>query len=142
MPGGVMRGLALLVALSVLPPRLFAQTPSADSAAIVRLELELTRLLEAGQFDRYAEHLTEDYALTSPDGQLLSRAQALARWQARGRAIQMTPRGMWVRVYGDAAVLTAEVIGGAEGTRSRITKLFVRQGRQWRLAALHSSRIA
>ena len=137
-----MLGLALLVASSILAPRLFAQTASADSAAIVRLELELTRLLEAGQFDRYADHLTEDYALTSPDGQLLSRARALAQWQARGRGTRMTPRGMWVRVYGDAAVLTAEVSGGAEGTRNRITKLFVRQGRQWRLAALHSSRIA
>ena len=40
------------------------------------------------------------------------------------------------------SVLTAEVVsGGPEGTRSRITKLFVRQGQHWRLAALHSSGI-
>lgn len=138
-----MRGLALLVALSVMAPRLFAQTASADSAAVVQLELELTRLLEAGQFKQYAEHLTEDYALTTPDGQLLSRAEALAQWRARGPGTKMIPREMWVRVYGDAAVLTAEVVsGGAQGKRSRITKLFVRLGKQWRLAALHSSGIA
>jgi hypothetical protein len=49
---------------------------------------------------------------------------------------------MWVRLCGDAAVLTAEVVSGSpDGTRSRITKLFVRQGHHWRLTALHSSGI-
>jgi ketosteroid isomerase-like protein len=137
-----MQALAFLVAVSYMAPRLIAQTPSADSVAIVRLELELTRLLETGQFDRYADHLTQDYALTTPDGRLLSRAEAVAQWRGRGAGTQMTPRDMWVRVYGDAAVLTAEVVsGGTAGKRSRITKLFVRQSRQWRLAALHSSSI-
>jgi len=46
-------------------------------------------------------------------------------------------------MYGDAAVLTAEVVSedGGKRSRSRITKLFVRQGHHWRLAALHSSPI-
>jgi len=138
-----MRALGVVTALTVMASPVFAQAPpSADSAAIVRLELELTHLLETGQFDRYAEHLTDDYALTAGDGQLLSRAEALAQWRARGPGTRMTPRGMWVRLYGDAAVLTAEVVsGGPDGTRSRISKLFVRQGQHWRLAALHSSGI-
>lgn len=135
-----MRALRVFAAFAILASPVLAQTTSADSAAIVQLELELTRLLETGQLDRYAEHLTDDYALTRPDGRLLSRAEALAQWRARGPGARMTPRDMWVRVHGDAAVLTAEVVAGdAEGRRSRITKLFVRQGRQWRLAALHSS---
>jgi ketosteroid isomerase-like protein len=137
-----MRALGVVMALTLVAAPGLAQTPSADSAAIVRLELELTHLLETAQFDRYAEHLTEDYALTASDGQLLSRSEALAQWQARGAGTRMIPRGMWVRVYGDAAVLTAEVVAGSPpGARSRITKLFVRQGRHWRLAALHSSGI-
>ena len=135
-----MRVLGLVAAVIVLAPRLLAQTTPADSSAIVRLELELTNLLETGQIDRYAEHLTGDYALTTADGRLLTRPQALAQWRARGPGTHMIPRGMWVRIYGDAAVLTAEVVtGGAGGKRARITKLFVRQGQEWRLAALHSS---
>lgn len=137
-----MRALGVVTALTVMASPVFAQArPSADSAAIVRLELELTHLLETGQFDRYAEHLTDDYALTAGDGQLLSRSEALAQWRARGPGTRMSPRGMWVRLYGDAAVLTAEVgvAGGPDCPRNRITKLFVRQGQHWRLAALHSS---
>ena len=135
-----MRGFIVFAAVSMMAPPLGAQTISTDSAAIVRLELELTRLLQAGKFEQYAQHLTKDYALTIPDGRLLSRAEALAEWRARGPGTRMTPRGMWVRVYGDAAVLTAEVV--TDGERDRITKVFVRQGKEWRLAALHSSRIA
>jgi ketosteroid isomerase-like protein len=137
-----MRALGVVTALTIMAPRLLAQAPSADSAAIVRLELELTSLLETGQFERYAEHLTDDYALTASEGRLLSRSEALAQWRARGPGAHMIPRGIWVRIYGDAAVLTAEVVSGStDGERSRITKLFVRQGQHWRLAALHSSRI-
>jgi ketosteroid isomerase-like protein len=140
--GGPLRAFALVLVLAAIAPRVLAQTASADSAAIVRLELELTDLLATGQFDRYAEHLTADYALTTPDGRLLTRPEALAQWRARGSGSRMAPRGMWVRMYGDAAILTAEVGSGSEGgQRSRITKLFVRQGQQWRLAALHGSRV-
>ena len=56
--------------------RRLAQTTSADSATTLRLELELTHLLETGQIDRYAEHLTADHALTTADGQLLTRSFA------------------------------------------------------------------
>ncbi len=52
----------------------------------------------------------------------------------------MRPTDLWVRVYGDAAVLTG-VVAGADSSapRTRITKTFVRQQGQWLLAALHSS---
>jgi len=87
-----MRVLGVVTALTVMASPVVAQAPpSADSAAIVRLELELTHLLETGQFDRYAEHLTDDYALTAADGQLLSRAEALIQWRARGPGTRMTP---------------------------------------------------
>jgi uncharacterized protein DUF4440 len=138
-----MRSIWLFLALAGTAPRLLAQSASTDSATIVNLELELTRLLKAGKFEQYAAHLTPDYTLTTPNGRLLHRAEALAGWRARGPGTHMVPSAMWVRVYGDAAVLTAEVGSGrAGGARSRITKLFVRQGQQWQLAALHSSRIA
>jgi hypothetical protein len=113
---------------------------SADSAAIVALELEMSRLLAAGHVDEYATHLASDYARTTQQGKLEGREVALATWRARGAGVVMRPTELWVRVYGDAAVLTG-VVGGAEpnGPRIRITKTFVRQQGHWRLAALHSS---
>lgn len=103
----------------------------------------MSRLLPPGQIDEYATHLTSDYARTTRRGALERRDVALASWRARGAGGVRRPTDLWVRVDGDAAVLTG-VVTGAEtsGPRSRITKTFVRQQAEWRLAALHSSDIS
>jgi hypothetical protein len=137
-----MRHGVLVIAGLVIGQPLHGQTASADSAAIVALELEMSRLLAEGRVDEYATHLTSDYARTTRDGKLERRDAALASWRARGAAGPMRPGELWVRVYGDAAVLTG-VVGGADPSapRGRITKTFVREQGQWRLAALAGSGI-
>ena len=138
-----MRYSALVLAGLVLAQPLHGQKASADSAAIVALELEMSRLLAAGQVDQYATHLTADYARTSRQGTLERRDVALASWRARGAGSVMRPTDLWVRVYADAAVLTGVVAGAdTSGPRIRITKTFVRQQGRWLLAALHSSGIS
>ena len=118
-----------------------AQDTSHDADAIVALELKLTELLGRGAFDEYAGYLTPDYALTTAQGQLLTRDQALAWWRAQGPGYKMTPSDMHARVYGNAAILTARVLSPGEGAGARITKTFVRINGSWRLAALHVSLI-
>ena len=115
-----------------------AQQPNAarDSAAIVALELEMASLLERGEFDEYSRHLAAHYVRTFA-GELQSRAQALAAWRARGPGQPVRPTQMSVRVYGDAAVLTAMLAGPDGGREIRITKTFVRSDGEWLLAALH-----
>ena len=128
-----------LVGLALSQP-LNGQSASADSAAIVALEVELSRLLAAGQIDQYATHLTSDYARTTPQGRLERRDAALASWRSHGSTRPMQPADLWVRVYGDAAVLTGVIDAPDVGaTRLRITKTFVRQNGRWLLAALHGS---
>jgi hypothetical protein len=131
----------ILVSLTLTRP-LHGQSPSADSAAIVALELEMSRLLTSGRIDEYATHLTADYARTTRRGQLERRDAALASWRTRGAAGPMQPTDLWVRVYGDAAVLTG-VVPGADSSKPgvRITKTFVRRQGRWLLAALHGSDI-
>ena len=137
-----MRAAALIIASLMLARPGYGQRASADSAAIIALENELTRLLAAGRIDEYATHLAADYARTSSDGQLERRDAALAGWRARGAGGRMRPTDLWVRVYGDAAVLTGVVTGSeANAPSSRMTKTFVRQRGQWLLAALHSSNL-
>ena len=132
-------GALVLACLSLAQP-VQGQNTSADSAAIVALELEMSRLLAAGQVDEYASHLVSDYARTTQHGKLEERDVALASWRARGAGAVIRPTDLWVRVYGDAAVLTGMVAGAdSSGPRLRITKTFVRQQGHWRLAALHSS---
>lgn len=142
-----MRTTPLIIAGLAFAGSVHAQTASADSAAIVALELEMTELLSARRIDEYAAHLTADYARTTQQGRLELRDSALASWRSRGRARRAggsaPPTDLWVRVYGDAAVLTGAVGGVAGGPpRTRITKTFVRQRGRWLLAALHGSAIA
>ena len=138
-----MRTSALVIAWLAFAQSLYGQRASADSAAIISLELEMARLLATGRIDEYATHLTSDYARTTRQGSLELREAALASWRARGQSSLMQPTGLWVRVYGDAAVLTG-VVGGADprAPRTRITKTFVRERGRWLLAALHGSEMA
>ena len=137
-----MRFVALILSGLALARPLLGQSASADSAAIVALELEMSRLLMAGRIDEYATHLTADYARTTRQGKLERRDAALASWRSRGAAGPMHPTDLWVRVYGDAAVLTGTVPGGDSSRPGiRITKTFVRQQGRWLLAALHGSDI-
>jgi len=137
-----MRNGVLVIAGLVVAQPVRGQTASADSAAIVALELEMSRLLAEGRVDEYATHLTSDYARTTREGKLERRDAALASWRGRGPGGPIQPAELWVRVYGDAAVLTGVVAGAdTSAPRGRITKTFVRQHGQWRLAALAGSGI-
>ena len=121
---------------------LSAQVAPGDSAAVVALELEMSRLLVEGRIDEYATHLTSDYARTTRQGTLERRDAALASWRARGPTGPAQPVDLWVRVYGDAAVLTGAIAGAdTSAPRIRITKTFVRRHGRWLLAALHGSEI-
>jgi hypothetical protein len=65
-------GVLVLAGLALARP-LRGQQASADSAAIVALEFEMSRLLVAGQVEEYATHLTADYARTTRQGTLERR---------------------------------------------------------------------
>jgi uncharacterized protein DUF4440 len=132
----------LIITWLVFVQPLSAQLASADSAAIVALELEMSHLLMAGRIDEYSTHLTSDYARTTQQGILERRDAALASWRARGPTGPTHPVDLWVRVYGDAAVLTGAITGAdTSAPRLRVTKTFVRQHGRWLLAALHGSAI-
>jgi hypothetical protein len=137
-----MRKSVVLIASLVCIQPLSGQQASADSAAIVALELEMSRLLVQGRIDEYAKHLTSDYARTTRQGVVEGRDAALASWRAAGPTGPTRPVDLWVRMYGDAAVLTGAIAGaGTSAPRIRITKTFVRQHGRWLLAALHGSEI-
>ena len=136
------KSVVLMANLLCIQP-LSAQQASADSAAIVALELEMSRLLVQGRIDEYAKHLTTDYARTTRQGVVEGRDAALASWRAQAPTGPTRPVDLWVRVYGDAAVLTGAIAGAADTSalRLRITKTFVRQHGRWLLAALHGSEV-
>src|SRR5215831_5043339 len=78
--GGVMRAAFASILALLLVGYAHGRTlsPSHDVEAVKALEIELCSLLEHGDFDGYATHLTSDYALTSSRGEFMTRDQALA----------------------------------------------------------------
>ena len=130
--------LVAVVACVVATPS-YAQSASADSLSIVQLELEMMRLLERRAIDEYAQHLAPNYARTTQRGRFETRDQALAAWRAAGPGPAVTPTELWVRVYGDAAVLTGLLVSAGGGPRIRITKTFVRINGRWLLASLQGT---
>jgi hypothetical protein len=136
----VLYGLISVLALATAGAR--EVTAPRVTNEIIALELQLCGLLERGAFDEYATHITQDYTLTTPQGQFLTREEALASWRSIGPGYKMTPSEMRVRVYGNTAILTARVVGPTGGSGDRITKTFVRIKGKWLLAALHVSDIA
>ena len=137
-----MRLCIVIITSLAIVQRLAAQVAPGDSAAVVALELEMSRLLVQGPIDEYATHLTSDYARTTRQGVVEGRDAALASWRARGPTGPTQPIDLWVRVYEDAAVLTGAIAGtDTSAPQTRITKTFVRQHGRRLLAALHGSEI-
>jgi ketosteroid isomerase-like protein len=94
-------------------------------------------------------YMAEDWTIVGSDGTSSDKATflALIRTGALSHDI-MTSEDVTVRVYGDAAVVTARGVSGGRfrGQRfhevERQSNTFVRQGKQWRCVLTHLSRLA
>ena len=92
-----------------------------------------------------------EYIHTTPAGLLLHRQEFFKMIQERkeaARANTMRYLGLSTRIFGNAAVITAEAyIGdikrGAAVTslRNRVTQVWVRRNSDWQIVAYHSTRI-
>ena len=131
----------------------YAQTPvkqpSAKPAAVAAAEQALTKIendMLAALLKRdaagFGRHFADDAVLTTPDGNVQTKAQLIADVKSGDLVLQSsTLSDMKVHVHGDAAVVT--YITTDKGTykktdisgRFRWTDTFVRQGGEWKLVA-------
>jgi ketosteroid isomerase-like protein len=116
------------------------RSPAAE-VEVKTLELQLCDLLVRGDLDSYARHVADDYVRTGPDGSLAGKDEVL-RALHKNRIVAMEPRDIRIRVYGDTAVLSVDLLwkqergAGPVALRSRITKTFVKRAQGWILLAL------
>ena len=111
--------------------------------AVKQVEVELCALLVKGEWDEYAQHLTDDYVRII-GGTLQTKQEVLNEFRTSStKTIEMTPEKMDVRVYGDTAVVVIELRtrnrnadGSVQEGRGRPTKVFVRRNGRWYLAQL------
>ena len=113
-----------------------------DHDDIIAAERRWVEVYKANDADAFATLLTDDFIYTSPVGEKVSRQIYLDN--LRDRIVVLTgatPSDEEVRVHGDCAVVTATwtVDEAYRGTPfkgpARITRVWVREGGQWRALA-------
>ena len=115
---------------------------------IAQLEDQSREAAIKGDASFLEKHLANDYVRIRPDGQVEDRQaaiDALKNGTAKYSSIEVADRQ--IHVYGNAAVVTgkATVKGTMNGNSAdgdyRISRTWVKQGGQWKIAAFHTSRI-
>jgi ketosteroid isomerase-like protein len=111
---------------------------SAEQAVTTRVQ-EFLAAVRKGEEAGLAPFYADDYALTTADGSVQTKAQRLEWVKANAARLRALDYGdLKVRVYGDTAVVTGHATGSAEGTppiNSRFIQVWVRQGDTWRTVA-------
>src|SRR2546428_11484044 len=116
-------------------------TATARQREIIGLMAEIDRAhvnADAAAFNRI---WTDDYVLTDYRGRVKGRLEALSEWKSgEHRYASYVSDDIKVRMYRDTAVVTARVTRTSVSDPQNVgqfrhTRIFVRQGGRWRLAA-------
>src|SRR4029450_10115448 len=110
--GVPMKSLILTAVLGVLSSAVFAQN-AADAAAVEKevrqLEEQLRAAAVKGDAAAFERLLADDYTSTSMNGLTRSKGQLIAALKSGAQKTEsVSLENVKVRVYGDAAVLTAD----------------------------------
>jgi ketosteroid isomerase-like protein len=146
--------IAVCAVVLVLAVAVFAQTapkPKSGSAEqeLLKLEQEWGDALVKPDLAFLDRILGEDYMFTSPEGEVLTKAQMLAELKSGEDVVSSVVNfDMKVRVYGNAAVVTGhstdkETVKGKDiSGEYRWTDTWIRKGGRWQCVADHASRVA
>lgn len=126
-----------------------ADKASKTEETIKKLEFELDNLFMNGKFEKYASYLTDDYLLTNPDGEVMTKEEILKRFGTGGtKGDSLLPSDLKVRVYNSTtAILTGHLTykGHEKGLGSiheaQFTKVFIKRNGKWLLVSNQGSQI-
>ena len=115
----------------------------ADLDALLALNDDYIRSVQAGDARRFAEILADDFLCSNPDGSLVDKAGFLAQ-TARPVTIRgLSAEDVRVRVLGDAAIIharTAYTTAEGERRNGRYTDVWARRGGRWLAVSAHVTR--
>jgi ketosteroid isomerase-like protein len=111
----------------------------ADAAALAAVEERFARALAAGDADALDNIVVDDWIVIGPDGKIITRSAFLdvVRSGVLTHSVMESDETR-LRVYGDAAIVTARVVtagayqGQAFTTTERATDVFVRDHDSWK----------
>jgi uncharacterized protein (TIGR02246 family) len=133
---------AVVVALSIV---LGAQANTVkDVEAVEHARMVAVELRDA---EAVAKFLTDDFTSIATSGRRSTKQQYLDGLRANPAPVKMLHEEVQIRVYHDTAIITGRstVTRAADGAQvglTRYTHVYVKQGQQWKLAAMHNSTIA
>jgi uncharacterized protein (TIGR02246 family) len=146
-----MKSLILTAVLGVLSSAVFAQN-AADAAAVEKevrqLEEQLRAAAVKGDAAAFERLLADDYTSTSMNGLTRSKGEVIADLKSGAQKTEsVSLENVKVRVYGDAAVLTADrttksrLRGQDNSGRQREIRMFVKRDGRWQAVAMQTTPI-
>jgi uncharacterized protein (TIGR02246 family) len=131
---------ALVALVTLLPSTATPARPSADEAAVERVERELVAAIAAGDLATYDRIVADDYVAYTVTGQEATKPEILASYRSGTRKyISLAISEVKVRVFGETAVLSARTSGTRieEGGKPepnvvRYFRVYTRRNGAWR----------
>jgi ketosteroid isomerase-like protein len=119
------------------------------AAEIIHLEEDWGRAMVANDAEAIGRYMAEDWTIIGPDGNMSGKAAFLGLVQSGTLTHDtMDADDYKVRVYGDAAVVTARAVSGGKWqgqpfrSVERVSDVWVRQGSgEWKCVLTHLSRL-
>ena len=127
--------IAVLTLLLLAAP---AAAQSKDQQQILALEQAMGKAIEAGDAVSYDKMTTNDFQFVTGNGAVMSKPDRLALLK-KGGSPGFRTSDHAIRIYGDVAVVTGRQ-GPGEGP-VRFTRVWVRQGNEWRAVATQATAI-
>ena len=128
---------------------ILAETQSGSvEQELIKLENEWNDAWVKRDVEAYARLLADDYISTNSYGDMMTKAQSIARLKSHENTISLIPHDFRVRVYGDAAVINFRLtyknqVQGKESTgQDQLTDVWIKRSGRWLCVAAHSSEIA
>jgi ketosteroid isomerase-like protein len=151
-----MKRIAIAVSVMVLvfAVAVLAQTPAQTETGsveqeLIKLEKQWGDALVKPDLAFLDQICADDWIFTDPDGNVWTKAQSLSLLKSGEDVYTSLVTDDWkVRVYGDAAVVTArntvkETFKGKDVSgQFRFTDTFIKLAGRWQCVATHTSRIA
>ncbi len=120
-----------------------------EKEELIDLSHEWDRAMVENDAEAIGRYMADDWVIIGSDGRVGDKATFLALVKSGALTHDvMESHDMNVRVYGDAAVVTARGVSGGKyqgqpfRERERVSCVFVRQDGQWRCVLTHLSRLA
>ena len=131
-----MKNALAVIGLLLLATPVAAQ--SKEQQQILALDLAMGKAIEAGDATAYDKMTSSDFQFINGAGALVSKADRLALLK-KGPTPGFRTLDHVIRVYGDVAVVTGRQ--GAGDGPIRFTRVWLRQGNEWRAVATQATNI-